>query len=264
MIVAINFSDKNFQSAQRLNKVTALLFGRVDKVVSYSPKDIDLSFAQDNKAIFCEYTRGYGLWLWKPYFILKTLVELEEGDYLVYSDSGSIFLRDVKDLILKMLDNDDDVFLSQIPLFELQYTSRKVLEDFDGLSFEWTNQIQAGFILLRKSERSINLISQWLEACKQIEYLSGKGDAKESDFFIEHREDQSLLSVLSKLNKIEFYSDVTDYLISPHRYIYDSRQFFKLPEISKSRIIRKPFFLLYRRSNVVVYYIKFLFRKWIC
>ena len=32
--------------------------------------------------------RGYGYWIWKPFLIWKTLCEMDEGDVLLYADSG--------------------------------------------------------------------------------------------------------------------------------------------------------------------------------
>ena len=39
-----------------------------DNVIEYSASDIEPSFIEKNKSIMSK-KRGFGLWLWKPYFI---------------------------------------------------------------------------------------------------------------------------------------------------------------------------------------------------
>ena len=72
MIVAINYADLKFKKAQKFNKATAIHKGKVDEVVSYSPQDIDTLFHDKNSSILKQ-KRGNGYWLWKPYFIERTL-----------------------------------------------------------------------------------------------------------------------------------------------------------------------------------------------
>ena len=86
-IIAINYADDNFTDAQKLNTWTAKHLGRASRVIEYGPKDMDEVFWESNKDILSR-SRGGGYWLWKPYFIARTLRLLQEGDYLVYCDAG--------------------------------------------------------------------------------------------------------------------------------------------------------------------------------
>ncbi len=73
-------------------KKSALETGKVDYFYAYGPKDIDIEFKLSNNDILSR-NRGNGYWLWKPYFILKTLKEkLREGDYLIYTDATILYL----------------------------------------------------------------------------------------------------------------------------------------------------------------------------
>lgn len=55
--------------------------------------------------------RGAGYWLWKPYIILKTLLyEMEEGDLLLYSDSGSEAIGDLRPLFDLAVEDDIVIF----------------------------------------------------------------------------------------------------------------------------------------------------------
>jgi len=58
--------------------------------------------------------RGAGYWLWKPYIILKTLLyEMEEGDLLLYADSGSEAIGDLRPLF--ELAEEDDIVIFRNP-----------------------------------------------------------------------------------------------------------------------------------------------------
>ena len=50
MIIAVNYADKKFQRAQKLNSETARRWG-ADRVIEYGPDDIDASFRRRNQEI---------------------------------------------------------------------------------------------------------------------------------------------------------------------------------------------------------------------
>jgi len=98
MKLLINYANNVFRTSQRLNSKTGKEIGLFDEVISYSPKDIGRSFYKRNEKILSQ-KRGNGYWLWKPYFIKKTLEMLNWGDYLFYCDSGSYFIKPITPLI---------------------------------------------------------------------------------------------------------------------------------------------------------------------
>lgn len=97
MIIAVNYADKKFRRAQKLNSRTAGQWG-ADRVIEYGPDDIDEAFRRRNKEIL-DTPRGGGYYLWKPYFYRKAYDELGEGDYLVYIDSGAVYINKIQYLI---------------------------------------------------------------------------------------------------------------------------------------------------------------------
>ena len=82
-IIGISYSNYIYQTQLQYCKKSALIIGKVDFFYDYGPNDIDIGFMQINNDILSS-KRGNGYWLWKPYFILKTLIEkLNDGDYLI-------------------------------------------------------------------------------------------------------------------------------------------------------------------------------------
>ena len=259
MIIAINYSNEDYAQAKKLNSFTAKVFGRVNKVISYGPSDIDKEF-KDKYSEILSAKRGNGYWLWKPYFINKTLSKMREGEYLIYSDSGMCYIRKIDDLILKMNEAKQDIFLTEIPLFEIQFTHPEVLKKLDGEKFKYTNQIQGPLMIVKKTEFSQKFINDWLFSCqdKNLLIANNYGNINDS-LFISHREDQSILSVLAKKNGIEPFTDISDYGRFPLQYM-QSGFLFRLKQKEIRYKLSKTYFLLFRKENPLIYLFKYFIK----
>ncbi|MCT4647354.1 MAG: hypothetical protein N4A74_20360 [Carboxylicivirga sp.] len=197
MIYAINFSDSKFEEQRNYNSLTAIKRGKVDKVIEYSPKDIDVDFCNKHSTIL-NYKRGAGLWLWKPYFILKALKEMSDGDYLFYCDSGAFYVNKVKHLINALEKTNQTVMGFELPLLERQFTKKESFIAM-GARDSGQRQILATYILFKKDRNSIDFVQEWLNYCCQEEIISPNTfdpNIHEFDDFLVHREDQSILSIL--------------------------------------------------------------------
>ena len=215
MIVAINYADLKFKKAQKFNKATAIHKGKVDEVVSYSPQDIDTLFHDKNSSILKQ-KRGNGYWLWKPYFIERTLEGLREGDYLVYLDSGAFYIRDVRYLIRQMEKDSQDIMAFELPFKEKRYTKRDVFVAMgcDEAKYTDTNQRMATMIVFKKSGQSMQFVKEWLYYCQYEDIITDAPNHLGGDNyreFADHRHDQSIFSVLSKKYDMKAYRDPSQF-----------------------------------------------------
>jgi hypothetical protein len=262
MITLINFADNNFVKKQKWNSFSAKWLGKVDSVIEYSPNDIDDVFFKDNKKIL-ETKRGAGLWLWKPYFISKALKDIKENDFLIYCDSGAIVMRNLRGLTKLLEQSEQSVMLFEIPLIECQWTQKSVFEYFDDFSEDllFSNQIMGTIVILKKNQESTDFIKHWLLSCCK-ESLLLKQNTKQSPFFKDHREDQSVLSVLAKTKGIRPFYDPTDHGKFPELYLKPER-LFNLK--SKGEFpIDTTFFLVVRKASIfkclTKYYVKIILK----
>lgn len=226
--VQISYADEKFAKAQRLNSWAGKQLGRFDKVVAYGPDDIDDAFYEKNKTIL-SMPRGAGLWLWKPYIIYRQLEQLNDGDFLFYCDSGSFMLKNCKYIFDTM--NNTDIWASDLPLIEEQWTKPYVFKHFgiqESVEIKNSNQIQAGFIGIRKSKRSVEFVEHWLKSCCNPNLLLPILDDEERGNCISHREDQAIFSVLCKLHGIRPHKDPTQFGKFPDLYQRDGAAF-KVP-----------------------------------
>jgi len=254
MIVALNFADKNYKKLQQLNTWTAKHIGKVDKVYSFYPEDIDKDFYERNKNILSQ-KRGVGLWLWKPYFILKVLNGINNGDALIYVDSGAFYVRKVDSLIFKLKASKQNIMLFEQPLIECQWTKKPIFEALGKYDEKtrFSNQTLGTIIIIIKSSNSYDFVKKWLELCQKEELIFPQEKDNSEDFmYIANREDQSILSVLGKKEGVIPFSDPTDYGKFPNQYLtYD--RLFCMNKKEGVYVIEKPYFLLVRKVNAIKY-----------
>ena len=202
-IVAISYANELFEKRLLINKKTALEIGKADKYYSYSPKDIDPIFKEKNKDILSR-KRGNGYWLWKPYFILKTLKEkLVEGDYLIYTDAGILYRDSIYKIINFLKEQNAEMWAIQLDYVEKKYTKRDafILLGADSPFYTDTNSYMAGIQVYRKSKFTEKFLEELLYYSQDKRIITdepnvlGKQNYKE---FIENRHDQSVFSLLIK------------------------------------------------------------------
>ncbi|MFV0418662.1 MAG: hypothetical protein ACK5KT_08040 [Dysgonomonas sp.] len=221
MIVAINYADSKFEKQRRYNTKTAYSKGKVDKVIEYSPNDIDESFKEMNNHIL-SYPRGAGLWLWKPYFILKTLSKLEYGDYLFYCDSGAYYVNDVRFLIQALKRSKQSIMGFEIPTLERQFTKKESFTLMDYSKYD-NNQLLGGYVLLKKEDFSIRFVEEWLKYATNEKIISPNyfiPEIEEFEDFRSHREDQSIFSILYHKHNLAPFRDPSQFGDRPWEYIY--------------------------------------------
>lgn len=202
MIVAITYGDKNFSQSLKLNLQSAIKRGKVNKILQYGPEDLDEKFKNENHEILSS-KRGAGYWLWKPYVINDAMDKIREGDYLVYADSGSFYIKNIRYIINFIEKEKTDIFLGQLEHKESKYSKRDAFYyiGVDGLGFEKSNQYEASFILIRKSTKTSDFVKKWLMySCDRRIISDDENTCGLPNYkgFIENRYDQTVLSLVAK------------------------------------------------------------------
>ena len=211
MKLLINFATENFAKAQQFNSKTALSIGGFDRVYNATPNLIDVDFKIKHSAILKQ-ARGAGYWLWKPYFILRALEQLKDGDVVMYADSASHFIHSADSLLNLTNAYGQDIIPFELELTEGAWTKRDafVLMDADQQSFEKSRQFLASFIVIRKSAFSVQFIKEYLHCCcnpnilTDLKNVCGLPNYPE---FTAHRHDQSVFSLLSKKYGLQGFRD---------------------------------------------------------
>lgn len=202
MTTLINFANQGFEKSQKQNSISATKVGGIENIINYSLKDIDKEFAKNNRKIL-RHNRGAGYWLWKPYFIYQTLLNLKEGDYLFYCDSGAYFIKSVLPLIEDFNECNGFLMSFELPFIEQHWTKRDLFVHMncDTSKFTETPQRLASFSIWKVSPESCQFALEWLQLAQNAQLLTdtrNKYGMPNYDGFQEHRHDQSIFSLLCK------------------------------------------------------------------
>ena len=224
MKILINYADNGFFLAQQRNASSGIAAGNFDDVWARNRASLDAAFVEKNKAILAE-PRGAGYWLWKPSIIARALRELRDDDYLFYCDSGCLFINPIDEVIdihERELD-DKGIVVFKTTMWvetgppwqdapEYMWTKRDVFAAMDADLVATTHSAQANgaTILMRKREFATQFVDRWLAYCEDPHLLTDTPSLRPNYAgYSEHRHDQSLLSVLSKVRGVHMADDIT-------------------------------------------------------
>lgn len=209
----INYASKGFYNSQIEALNCAENFGFVTK--AYNDLDIDQKFKEENKSVL-ESSRGAGYWLWKPYIILDMLNKINDGDYLIYMDSGAKLVGDPSSY-LESIDEKGILAFSMV-----QKTSKWTKGDCfyfingdNKNDFSSYNQLQGTYIFFRKCESSIRFVKKWLDLCTKDNLITDSQSKFMQNFpdFIDHRHDQAIFSLLCYNEVIQNVPQIDQYCI---------------------------------------------------
>ncbi len=263
MIYVVNYANgEPYEKYRKINTKTAYFLGKADKVIEFSKEDIPKSYREGHKNIF-SYKRGDGLWLWKPYLINKAMGMIDDGDWLFYSDAGVTFIRSLHHLIDCANQYSQDIFTIEQPLLCRQFTKR---ECYKILGVEDNGENQAlGLLLLRKSDESMRFVEEWLHLCENEELLSPKHfhpEIEEWSDYYEHREDQSILSLLRTKWNLPAFRDCSDYGEMPFMYSGTGEWSYTPKEYNNSPY--PTIILCNRKEKPFVYWAKYIIKRSLC
>ena len=205
--IYINYANQDFVVQQRKNTQQAKHIGKVDRVISYSPSDIDADFYSKNKKILNK-TRGAGYWLWKFYIVHKTLLrdDVANGDVVFYADSGTAVLKDLTPVFHFPEKYTQDVILFSSGEICNQRIKRDsfILMGCDTPPAHTAPMVAGGFHIWRKSPDSMCFIEKCLHYATQYQIISDSrsklGD--ELPEFTMHRHDQAVFSLVAFMEKL--------------------------------------------------------------
>ncbi len=168
--------------------------------------------------------RGAGYWLWKPWLIRHALATSAEGDVIIYADAGSCLVSDPAPLVA-LTDVKPIVVFGHRAAGEpggsmRRWTKRDcfVLLDADNETF-WNAQCcTAGFQVYRNGPEARSFVNEWLTACADPRILTDAPNVMGRDNlpeFLDHRHDQSVLTILALKHGLPEYPDPSQYGV-PH------------------------------------------------
>ena len=242
--IFLTFADSRMSRAlERINQ-QAINMGVYDYIVISNENNLNLNFREKFKKYLKPEFRGFGYWTWKAQIILQTLEQMADGDLLQYTDAGCHLnpngRNKLDEYFTKTHNSKSGIVAFQaipptfhnkkIKLPDLQESKWCKGDLIDALGVRLklevmnTQSIGATIIFIKKCDESVRLIKRWLSIYENNISLIDNSKSKSEDpiGFVEHRHDQSIFSILAKLNQIE--------TVSAYEYWYPNARFPLLPD----------------------------------
>lgn len=199
--VLITYGDKKFEMSKKRFIQNAHAINIFDEIITYSDKDLSEELKQSE---IINEKRGGGLWSWKPDVILTTLNKMEDGDILVYCDSGcTVYPCNEWNHIWKSLENHD-IIAQRIYQRTDKWTRKSIIEYFAQTnSKNWTKcyQHMATAIILKATPFTRAFVSEWKDMMishpEMVKDVTIEEKVNEAECFIENRHDQAFYSALT-------------------------------------------------------------------
>ena len=183
----------------------AINSAKMDYAEALDLSSLSIPFQISHKAILRK-RKGAGYWLWKSYIILDALLhKLNDGDLLVYHDSGMYFLEDVGPLLKLCEDVKPSILTFAMHYQERLYSKRDafILMNMNNPIVYAKNQTQrlANLIVAMKNCESIQYFMEYLPTQWTFVLASDNDNVMgQPNFqgFRGNRHDQTVHSLLSK------------------------------------------------------------------
>tara|TARA_B100001063_G_scaffold245337_1_gene280741 strand:+ start:3748 stop:4617 length:870 start_codon:yes stop_codon:yes gene_type:complete len=170
--------------------------------------------------------RGYCYWYWKPLLLLETFNQVKDGDIIHYLDIGFHinknsynYFHNYLDFLIKSdksllafqyfpLKNKNSDGINFPKREEFKYTKADLFDYFgklDDIEITHSPQFSAGNIFIKKDKKIEKFLLNWIEVFEKRFDLIDDTSSKLKNFekFIENRHDQSVFSILCKINLIK-------------------------------------------------------------
>lgn len=242
--IFLTFADQRMHRAlERINH-QAIKMGVYDCIIIANENNLDLNFRENFKKYLTPEHRGFGYWTWKAQIILQTLLQMSDGDLLQYTDAGCHLnqsgRKKLDEYFSKAQKSESGILAFQaippsfhngkIKLPDLRESKWCKGDLCDALAVRsssnvmGTQAIGATVIFIKKCDESISVVRKWLAVYQNNISLIDNSNSKSEDLpgFVEHRHDQSIFSILAKLNRVE--------TVSAYEYWYPHARYPLIPD----------------------------------
>lgn len=212
----ISYGDKKYKVAKKRIFNQAINTGWFHSVKCYGKEDLTSNFVKEFEKIL-SMKRGGGYWIWKFDIIINRLQEINNGDFLIYADSGCSINLNGKNRFneyIEIIKNNKFKIISfQLTHQERIWTTKEIFNSFnipENHEIETSNQLMATVMIMQKCDAVINIFKDCLEKIRKDHLLiTDDYNSKQKQYFKDNRHDQSIFSVARKVHGTIILPDET-------------------------------------------------------
>lgn len=220
--VHISFGNEEYYKSLDLLEKTTLEIGKVDQFIRYTQSWLKIEPFWNKNGYILNMKRGAGYWIWKPYIILKTFETLEEGDIVLYSDAGLRVIDNLNPLFdIAQSNPNGGKVIFKVPEVGAIHKATKwtkrdcfILTNCDEEKYWHANMTNGAVSLWVKNQGNDIFLREWQRYLRDPRIVTDDpnmcGKMNFSDC-IDHRHDQSVLTILVTKYNFELFRDPTQW-----------------------------------------------------
>ena len=209
----VTYGDEKFEiNRKRLCEDIDKL--KIFEIHSYSKEDLPVDYVQEFKDLLINSNRGAGYWTWKPRLFIDVMSKEKDDDIILWSDAGCSVNFDGVKRLHEWIDMCDfyGTLGFQMEHIERVWTKRSLSKfmNCDNEEIMNTGQIMATIFLLKNDAKTFKMVNEWYEIARHRWTIDDSPSIIENySDFKEHRHDQSIWSLLRKIDKTFNIKDET-------------------------------------------------------
>jgi hypothetical protein len=219
VLISFATNEKWYKAQMNLNHSS--INRGVDHYISYNQNNLDENFKLKHQHLLKSNVRGYGFWMWKSLIIKQTMDIVDDGDIILYVDSGNTIINNLDYVInecnkndIILFDNRDGNRQGKTHLNKF-WTKRDtfVLMDCDEEKYYNSSQVDASYQLYKKNNKTIDFIDEYMKYCENENIISDLPNITKDNLpeFIDHRHDQSIMSLMATKYNISLYPEPSEW-----------------------------------------------------
>ncbi len=202
-IVLVTFSNSKCYEGQKKLIESAKSINTFNEYETWKYEDyIQTEFFKEHLNITSE-IRGVGFWVWKPFIILEAMKRINDGDVIIYHDSGRKvysweFKKNIIPFIEKIKTYNKGLGVIFGPFNHGEYCKKDCLikMNCDIPQYRKHKQLSATWGIWEKNTFTQEILNEWLQWNIHSSRIVTDDESKEPniDNFVQHRHDQAILT----------------------------------------------------------------------
>jgi hypothetical protein len=211
----ITFGTAEFSWAIDVQRRRSLRFG-AQRHFAYGIESAPVQNARSENQAIAAVTKGYGLWIWKPYILLDALGQCAQGDYVIYLDAGVAPVADMTPWFAHLRRRPVNLFAPLPPRPAREWTKRNCFVHMraDAPRYHAAPMLSAGIQAYCNEPESREFIGELKALMRNALLLTDVEDrdrGSEDEDFVAHRHDQSILTLLAALRGCAIFREPSQY-----------------------------------------------------
>ena len=176
------------------------VFASISALTTLDIRRDNPDFWNSHRDFILKNRRGFGFYVWKPHIILQALEKIPRGDVLLWIDAGCEIRENRGHELRALAEQTEDILLFRIARHSVGEWTNSFTLDAIGVDEDilQRDQFAATVMFLRHTDASLQLCADWAAWASRDNCgcLIDRPYRDEREPFIEHRHDQSILSIL--------------------------------------------------------------------